>query len=415
MNRTYRGHFATPVGRRWLFGLLYVSEGAPMGFIWWALPAILTARGQDLPSVTSLASVLTLPWVCKFLIGPLVDLGCRHGHSLRSWITVCQLCMGFILLPLAFLDWIAHYPLLVGVLLLHACFAATQDVAIDTLAIRTVPIDELGKINGWMQTGMLSGRACVAAGAVTLAAAGYESLLIFLLVALIWIPLLVLQIARPDEAPLQAPPTDRLFSMRVLLGGPMLPGIWIALTAGAGFEFFTVTAGPLLQNLGGSVRHTTVLFGAVAPVGLALGALAGGYIAALLGPRTATAAGIFLVGCAVGGFTLLQFAGIVVQPYTWLGVLAIIYIASGLLICASYTLLMHMARGEFAATRFSLFMSVTNGCEAWSAFVGGRLAGSLGYSPAMLILVAASALALPVLFLARLYTGKENVSTRVRQ
>ena len=385
-----------------------------MGFIWWALPAILTARGQDLSSVTSLAALLTLPWVCKFLIGPIVDLGRRRGYSLRSWITVCQLCMGLVLLPLAFLDWIAHYPLLAGVLFVHAFFAATQDVAIDTLAIRTVPPDELGKINGWMQTGMLSGRACVAAGAVTLAAAGYESLLILLLVALIWIPLLVLQLARPDEAPLQGSPTDRLFSWPVLLGWPMLPGIWIALTAGAGFEFFTVTAGPLLQNLGGTVRHTTILFGAVAPVGLALGALAGGYVAAWSGPRAATATGILAVGCAVGGFTALKFGGITLQPYTWLGVLAIIYFTSGLLICASYTLLMRIARGEYAATRFSLFMSVTNGCEAWAAFVGGRLAGTLGYSAAMLILVAASALALPALLLNRLYTGKENVSTAVR-
>lgn len=385
-----------------------------MGFIWWALPAILTARGQDLASVTLLASLLTLPWVCKFLIGPLVDFGLRRGHRLSSWITACQLCMGLVLLPLASLDWLAHYPLLVGVLFVHACFAATQDVAIDTLAIRTVPLDELGKLNGWMQTGMLSGRAIVAAGAVMMAAAGYESLLILLLVALIWIPLLVLQIARPDEAPLQGSPTDRLFSVPVLFGWPMLPGIWIALTAGAGFEFFTVTAGPLLQNLGGSVGHTTILFGAVAPMGLALGALAGGYVAAWSGPRAATATGIFAVGCAVGGFTSLQFGGIALQPYTWLGVLATIYFASGLLICASYTLLMRMARGEYAATRFSLFMSVTNGCEAWAAFVGGRLAGTLGYSAAMLILVAASALALPTLLLTRLYTGKENVSTTVR-
>jgi hypothetical protein len=55
-----------------------------------------------------------------------------------------------------------------------------------------------------------------------------------------------------------------------------------------------------------------------------------------------------------------------------------------------------------AATRLSLFMSATNGCEAWVAFAGGRLAGPLGYNGAMLVLVAASVLALPILLLASL-------------
>jgi len=401
--------FATPAGRRWLFGILYLSEGAPIGFIWWALPAILTDRGLDLVAVTKLASLLTIPWVCKFLIGPLIDAGCRRGQSLRSWITICQLCMGFALLPLSFLDWSSQYSLLASLLFVHACFAATQDVAIDTLAIRSVPADELGKINGWMQAGMLGGRALVAAGAVMLAAAGRDSLIILLLVALIWIPLLMLQVANPQEEGGSDGSVRQAFSLSVLFGGSMLAGIWIALMAGAGFEFFTVTAGPLLQTLGGSAEHTTALFGIAAPAGLTLGALAGGNIAAAIGPRAATAVGIFAVGCAVGGFTAMQFGEIDLQPYAWLAVLAIIYAASGLLICASYTLLMRMSRGDYAATRFSLFMSVTNGCEAWAAFAGGLMAGTLGQPIAMLLLVAASMLALPALLINNLYTGKEYV------
>jgi len=37
----------TAAGRRTLFGALYFSEGAPIGFIWWALPLLWALRGGD--------------------------------------------------------------------------------------------------------------------------------------------------------------------------------------------------------------------------------------------------------------------------------------------------------------------------------------------------------------------------------
>ena len=78
-----------------------------MGFIWWALPTLLTDRGMDLASVTALSSLLTLPWVFKFLVGPVIDVAVRRGQLLRHWVTVCQLAMGLLLLPLLWLDWSA--------------------------------------------------------------------------------------------------------------------------------------------------------------------------------------------------------------------------------------------------------------------------------------------------------------------
>lgn len=403
-----QARWATPLGRRWLFGLLYMAEGAPMGFIWWALPTLLTARGIDLATVTALSALLTLPWVFKFLVGPLVDLGIRRGQRLRTWITVCQLGMAVALLPLIGLDWAGDYDILVMVLFVHACLAATQDVAIDTLAIRSVPPAELAQINGWMQTGMLAGRAGVAAGAVALAAAGQEALIVVLLVGLIILPLLALRLASPNESSSGVAPAAPRFSLPLLLAWPVLPGIWIALTAGAGFEFFTVTAGPLLQELGGTARHTSVLFGVVAPLGLALGALAGGRFAARYGVRPGVLVGMLSVAVTVTTFGAVRAGGWIAEPFGWLLPLALIYLATGFLICTSYTLLMQLARGGYAATRFSLFMSATNGCEAWAAFAGGRLATPLGHTGAMLTLVVASALALPALLWPRLLQGPKN-------
>ena len=104
---------------------------------------------------------------------------------------------------------------------------------------------------------------------------------------------------------------------------------------------------------------------------------------------------------------MLRVGGYELETFAWMAILAIIYLASGFLICASYTLFMQLSRGDFAATRFSVFMSATNGCEAWAAYAGGRLAGPAGYNGALLALVGASALALPALLLSRTFGEKD--------
>jgi len=64
---------ATPLGRRVLFTLLYLSEGAPIGFIWWAMPTRLRAAGVSVEEITWLTAILVLPWTFKWLWAPVID------------------------------------------------------------------------------------------------------------------------------------------------------------------------------------------------------------------------------------------------------------------------------------------------------------------------------------------------------
>ncbi len=373
-----------------------------MGFIWWAMPSLLTKRGIDLATVAALSSLLTLPWVFKFLMGPVIDYAVARGFQLRNFIMACQIMMGLLLLSLASIDWVNSYGLLTVMLFLHGCFAATQDVGIDALAIRTVPPDELGRINGWMQTGMLGGRALAAAAVVSLVSNGHQSLAVILVVALIWLPMLVLYVARPDDSQHFANEDSDLFRLldwRKLITPLVLIGLWIALTAGAGFEFFTVSVGPLLQELGGTDKDISLLFGIAAPAGLAAGALAGGYYSASRNARQATFAGILLVGSSIILLTSLILRDISLTPTEWLLPILVVYLATGFLTASSYTLLMQISRGRFAATRFAVFMSATNGCEVWASYLGGRLTSSFGHAVTLLILLPASLLAAPALLI----------------
>ena len=129
------GLLATPRGRALLFGCLYLSEGAPIGFVWWALPTLLRQDGVDVAQITTLTALLALPWAFKFLWAPLVDVVRGPGWDLRSWIVVAQVTMGLALAPLLVIDWAAAFDVVFVLLVLHAFASATQDVAIDALSI----------------------------------------------------------------------------------------------------------------------------------------------------------------------------------------------------------------------------------------------------------------------------------------
>ena len=65
---------ATPFRRRLLFAALYLSEGAPIGFLWLALPTRLKVADVSIQQITALTAVLVIPWTFKFAWAPLVDV-----------------------------------------------------------------------------------------------------------------------------------------------------------------------------------------------------------------------------------------------------------------------------------------------------------------------------------------------------
>jgi hypothetical protein len=123
------------------------------------LPTRLREAGMPIEDVTRLAALVTLPWAFKFLWAPLVDVLRPRRLGLRGWILAAQLAMGLALLPVAWIEIPHDAHLLLAVLMTHAVCAATQDVSIDALAVASVPAGERGALSGWMQVGMLAGRA----------------------------------------------------------------------------------------------------------------------------------------------------------------------------------------------------------------------------------------------------------------
>jgi len=138
---------------------MYFAQGIPYGLMNIAVPAWLASQGVGAGEIASFLAVIILPWAFKLLSGPLMDryqflaMGRR-----RPWVLGAQLGMTLSFFSLLLVDNPAEQVGLLTLLgLFINVFAATQDVAVDGMAIDVTPVDEQGRLNGFMVFGKAIG------------------------------------------------------------------------------------------------------------------------------------------------------------------------------------------------------------------------------------------------------------------
>lgn len=398
---------ATPQRRKFLFASLYFSEGAPIGFLWLALPTLFRERGVPVEEITKFAAVLVVPWTFKFAWAPSVDLLRSRWWTLKHWIIAAQIVMTATLAPLLMLDLLDDFSWIVALLVVHAVAAATQDVAIDALCISVTQPLERGAYNGWMQAGMLLGRSLLGGGGLVLAAQFGERFAVGLLMACVAFSAILLgssRIASTTHEGNQPAATDgknrsrlgTVFaeSLAALKERSTWLGLAFALTGGAAYKALEVVIGPFLLDRGFD-KSEIGWFTAIPMISAMIaGSLVGGRMADRLHRRRAVTfallwiitAVVMLAGCDVGS----GFQG---SPLLLVLLVAAAF-GIGLFTAASYALFMDLTRPRIAGTQFSAFMGATNGCEAWSIVVFGQIVAAWNYPAAMLAMCAASLLAI---------------------
>ena len=135
--------------------VMYFAQGIPYGLMNIAIPAWLASQGVGAGQIASFLAVIVLPWAFKLLSGPLMDkysflpMGRR-----RPWVLGAQLGLTLAFFGLVFVDQPAEQ---IGLLMLLGVFinifAATQDVAVDGMAIDLTPVQEQGRLNAFMAFG----------------------------------------------------------------------------------------------------------------------------------------------------------------------------------------------------------------------------------------------------------------------
>ncbi len=400
---------ATPMRRRVLFAALYVSEGAPIGFLWLALPTRLKSAGVPIEQITALTAALVIPWTLKFAWAPLVDVLSNSRWTMKHWILAAQVIMGLTLTPLIWADPVRDMHWLSLLLLVHATAAATQDVAIDALCISVTSAAERGRLNGWMQAGMLAGRAAMGGGALVLSSYIGGAAVVGVLLSIIMFSAVLLLQSRAvptshhngDLIPETSFAKNRLHTvwaeMKTAVSGRQTwIGLAFALTGPAAFKAFEVVIGPFLIDHGFSEREVGS-FTAIVMIGaMVLGALIGGRLADRFSRRSLVASSLLFI---VTSLSLLAVSDLYFDanaiPLQIL--IAATAFGIGVFTVAVYAMFMDLTTPTIAATQFSAFMGATNGCEAWSTLLMGRLVAGYGYPVGILTLCGVSILSLPLL------------------
>jgi MFS family permease len=142
---------ASKKGRLTAFFFLYLTEGIPLGFVAVAVATQLRRQGVGPAEIGAFVGSFYIPWSFKFIAGPVVDVfsSDRWGRR-RMWIVLTQSMMVLTLLTTVGVDLPAQLKLFTILLLVHNVFGATQDVAIDALAVGVLREQERGLANGVM-------------------------------------------------------------------------------------------------------------------------------------------------------------------------------------------------------------------------------------------------------------------------
>ena len=171
-------------------GVLYFSEGFPLGVFYEIFPVYFRQQGVELRQIGVL-SLLGLAWTLKFLWAPAIDYWRRH----RRWMAAADVAMGIVMIHFSMQAgfgpsvWVA-----IG---LFTMLSATNDIAIDGYTIELLSKDELGLANG-VRIGMYR-VGMLASGAVLMAsdALGWSGA--FVCAAVIFFGLAVVSLVAPPE------------------------------------------------------------------------------------------------------------------------------------------------------------------------------------------------------------------------
>jgi PAT family beta-lactamase induction signal transducer AmpG len=134
-------------------GVLYFSEGFPLGVFYDIFPVHFRQQGVNLAGI-GLLSLLGLTWTLKFLWAPAVD----HYRHHRRWMFGADVLMGAILLIFAL--HAGYGPWIWFAIGTFTLLSATNDIAIDGFTIEMLDKRELGLANGlriaFYRVGMLT-------------------------------------------------------------------------------------------------------------------------------------------------------------------------------------------------------------------------------------------------------------------
>ena len=384
--------------RLFSFFLFYFGQGLPVGLTVVAIPAWMAANGVSDNSIGELVAWAYFAWTYKFLVAAVMDrftylpMGRR-----RIWLIGSQLLMSAGFLGAAWLNPEAtDYLVLVTVTVLVMTGAATQDVAVDGLAVDLLPEKEQGTASGFMFGGQAFGNA--AAGAA--AGAGLQFLgaqtTFLLFIPVLMIPTIYALLIRehrgekclPWSEGQPSPATLDVFTPRYFGRDGQLMITLRSLFRGSSLLY--IVAQSLVRTAGGiitplvpilatgllmmSTAEYTALNGAISLPMALVGLVVGSALTWRLGARWATIVTAWTAALVM--LFLITGQDLWVQYPVFVGFLILWALLVLLDSICSNPMRMQLSDKRVGATQFTIYNSLANLPVAGGAWLMGKLGGS---------------------------------------
>lgn len=376
-----------------LLSALYLAQGLPFGFQATALPIYLRERGLSLTAV-GFAGALSLPWVLKALWAPLVDR--YHAPSLgrrRSWLIPLQLA----LVAACGLTALVHADLtalLVMIFVLNL-LAATQDIAVDGLAVDLLSEGELGLGNAAQvcgyKVGMIAGGGLLVLASSKL---GFGWTGVFVAMGALTALVLLVVLLWREPPPVARAPTEKaeppvtllgvLTTLRRAISRPQ--GMWLLVFIGtyrAGESLVDAMFKPFLVDAGFTKEQLAEWLGTYGLVAGLVGSLVGG----LLASRLRVWSVLFWAALARCVPLALQadLADAVRQGALDDRIVIVVtcaeHFASGVLTTSLFAFMMSRVDRTIGASHYTLLASIEVLGKSPGAWASGVLCERLGYGP----------------------------------
>jgi len=370
---------------------LYLAQGLPTGIFSQALPAILRSYDVSL-TVIGFSGLLAMPWALKFLWSPYVDkYHSRQMGRSRSWILPMQALGVLLLIVIAFFNpydlatqqGIYHFFALMFLLNL---FAATQDIACDALAVRSLSYEERS-FGTSVQVGGYRLGLIVGGGLLLNLVDVWDWQLSFLLMALLLV-LLSVPILLYREPVVEVSPSEvGLSYSQVFKSFTATPAFkawfWVLVTYKVGDGLGSAMVKPMLVDMGFKLQQIGLFVSVLGSVATLLGALLGGVLTSRIGRYQAMIAFGILQAMGLASYGILSWqwhtTGQVNNMLVY-GVNAFEHFASGMATVALLSAVMDQCRRDHAGSDFTLQVSILAIFGGSASLLAGLVADFMGYT-----------------------------------
>lgn len=371
-----------------MLAVLYFVQGMPFGFQVGALPIFLHEQGVDLQFI-GFSTALAIPWALKFCWAPVVEAWGGHAGARKRWIIPIQILMAALLVAAATLNLPDQLGTLMALLLMLNALAATQDVAVDGMAIDLLANEELGLGNAAQVVGFKAGMTVAGGVLVWLTARiDWSGAFLCMAAAVVAVALALVGIEEPSES--AAGPTGdrpRIWDVVSTVKAEMVKpgaGLIVAVIGSykMGESIIDVMFKPFLMDNGITAADLGLWLGTWGMGASIGGSLLGGVLAMRfrLMPLLLAAGFIRLVPQALQ--CCMALGVIEVGPTSVVLVALAEHFAGGALTTVMFACMMGWVNRAAGATHFTLLACVEVWGKSLAAFVSGVLASHLGYTGA---------------------------------